>query len=194
MLRLDGGLDGEVLRLLTHQDCGSGHRKDNSKDDRRRDPEQAFRLGDFGAWSNRALHLRLRSGRQAGAVELRRHFGRFGPLPRFIVTACETGGASNAVPSSVLFGRTALAGSSAVNPGKPSSLPSFAPTGGAVRPVFDTKEGWLAIAAASWDRAGEATGGAAAAGLPATGVGACCGLPDGWVFPCVGSGGRCVAP
>ena len=91
LLRLDGGLDGEVLRLLTHQDCGSGHRKDNSKHDRRRDPEQALRLGDFGAWSNRALHLRVRSGRQAGAVELRRHFGRFGPLPRFIVTACDNG-------------------------------------------------------------------------------------------------------
>jgi hypothetical protein len=38
LLRLDGGLDGEVLRLLTHQDCGSRHRKDNSENDGRRDP------------------------------------------------------------------------------------------------------------------------------------------------------------
>ena len=91
LLRLDGGLDGEVLRLLAHQDCGPGHRKDNSKNDRRRDPEQAFRLGGFGARRNRALHLRLRSGRQAGTVELRRHFGRVGPLHRFIVTARDDG-------------------------------------------------------------------------------------------------------
>ena len=98
LLRLDGGLDGEVLRLLTHQDCGAGHRKDNSKDDRRGDPEQALRLGDFGAWSNRALHLRLRSGRQAGAVELRRHFGRLGPLPGFIATARDNGWRVERVP------------------------------------------------------------------------------------------------
>jgi hypothetical protein len=39
LLRFDGGLDGQVLRLLTHQDRGSGHRKDDSKDDRRGDPE-----------------------------------------------------------------------------------------------------------------------------------------------------------
>jgi hypothetical protein len=98
LLRLDRGLDGEVLRLLTHQDCGSGHRKDNSKDDRRRDPEQGFRLGDFDAWRNRALHLRLRSGSQAGAVELRRHFGRIGPLPRFIATARDNGWRVGRVP------------------------------------------------------------------------------------------------
>ncbi|HEV7480955.1 MAG TPA: hypothetical protein VGO05_11840, partial [Roseiarcus sp.] len=65
---------------------------------------------------------------------------------------------------------------------------------GAARPVLDTEEGWLAIAAASWDRAGEATVGAAAAGLPATGVGACCGVPAGWLLPGVGGGGRCAAP
>ena len=91
LLRLDGGLDGEILRLLTHQDCRSGHRKDNSKDDRRSDPEQGFRLGDFDAWRNRALHLRLRPGSQAGAVELRRHLGRVGPLPRVIATARDDG-------------------------------------------------------------------------------------------------------
>ncbi|HEY6735129.1 MAG TPA: hypothetical protein VI256_15300, partial [Roseiarcus sp.] len=88
----------------------------------------------------------------------------------------------------------ALAGSSAANPRKPSSLLPVVPTGGAVRPVLDTEEGWLAIAAASWDRAGEATVGADAAGLPATGVGACCGLPAGWVLPGIGGGGRCAAP
>jgi hypothetical protein len=91
LLRLDGGLDGEVLRLLTHQNRGSRHRKDNAKNDRGRDPEQGFRLGDIGARRDRALRLRLRSGRQAGAVELRSDFRRFGPLPRFIVTTRDNG-------------------------------------------------------------------------------------------------------
>ena len=98
MLRLDRGLDREVLRLLTHQDRGPGHRKDNSKDDRRPNPEQPFRLGAFGARSNGALHLRFRSGRQAGAVELRRHLGRVGPLPGFILTACDNGRSAGRVP------------------------------------------------------------------------------------------------
>jgi hypothetical protein len=86
LLRFDGGLDGEVLRLLTHQDRGSRHRKDNSKDDRRCDPEQGFRLGDIGARRDRALDLCLRSGRQAGAVELGRYFRRLGRLHRFVMT------------------------------------------------------------------------------------------------------------
>jgi hypothetical protein len=92
LLRLDGGLDGEVLRLLTHQDCGPGHGKDNSKDNRRRDPDQSFRLGDFGPRRDRALGFRLRSRRQTGTVELRRHFWRFGPLPRFIVASRDNRG------------------------------------------------------------------------------------------------------
>jgi hypothetical protein len=39
LLRLDRGLDGEILRLLTHQDRGCRYRENNSEDDRRPDPE-----------------------------------------------------------------------------------------------------------------------------------------------------------
>ena len=86
LLRFDGGLDGEVLRLLTHQDRGSRHREDNAKDDRGRDPEQGFRLGDIGARRDRAPDLRIRSGCQAGAVEPGRYSQRLGRLHRFVVT------------------------------------------------------------------------------------------------------------
>jgi len=44
LLRLDGRLDGEVLRLLPHEDCRSRHRKDNSENNSRGDPQQALGL------------------------------------------------------------------------------------------------------------------------------------------------------
>jgi hypothetical protein len=86
LLRLDGRLDGEVLRLLPHEDCSSRHRKDNSENDGRRDPQQALRLGDFGARRDGALNLRLGSGRHAGAVEFGRDFRGLGPLHGFVAT------------------------------------------------------------------------------------------------------------
>ena len=106
--------------------------------------------------------------------------------------AATTGGAPDPSGSSALFGRTALPGSNAATPGKASSLPPFVPTGGAARPVLDP-EG-VAIAAASWDRAGEAAVDGPAAGRPATGVGACGGLPSGWLRSGNGGAGRCAAP
>src|SRR5580704_15180895 len=145
--------------------------------------------GATGRWVS-ASGLDAKPGRSNSAATS----GASAHFPGSSSRVATTGGASDPLPSSVLFGRTTLAGSSAANPGKLSSLPPGAPTDGAIRPVLDAEEGWLAIAAASWDRAGEATAGPTAAGLPATGVGACSGLPAGWLPPCDGGGGRCAAP
>jgi hypothetical protein len=98
LLRLDRGLDREVLRLLTHQDRDSRHRENNAKDDRRCDPEQGLRLGDIGARRDRALDFRLRSGRQAGAVELGRDFRRLGRLHGFVVAAGDNSWGAERVP------------------------------------------------------------------------------------------------
>jgi hypothetical protein len=86
LLRLDGGLDGEVLRLLPHEDCRCRHRKDNSENDGRRNPQQALGFGDFGAWRDGALNFRLRSPAHAGAVEFGRDFWGLGPLHGFVAT------------------------------------------------------------------------------------------------------------
>jgi hypothetical protein len=98
LLRLDRGLDSEVLRLLTHQNCSASHSKDNSKDDRRGNPEQAFWLGDLGARRDRTLDLRLRSGREVGAVEFGGDFRRLGRLHGVVVAACDNSWRAERVP------------------------------------------------------------------------------------------------
>ena len=109
-------------------------------------------LGATGRWIS-ASGLDARPGRSNSAATSGASADCTGSSRR----VATTGGAPDSCASSALVGRTALPGSSAATPGKPSSLPPFAPTEGAARP-----EGGLAIAAASWDRAGEAAVDAAA--------------------------------
>jgi hypothetical protein len=71
---------------LPHEDCSSRHRKDNSENDGRSDPQQALRLGDFGAWRDGALNFRLRSRGHAGAIEFGRDFRGLAPLHGFVAT------------------------------------------------------------------------------------------------------------
>jgi hypothetical protein len=86
LLRLDGRLDREVLRLLAHQDRSSRHGKYNAKKDSRCNPQPWFRLGDVDPRRDRSLDLRIRPDSQAGAVHLGRHFGRVGGVRRFVAT------------------------------------------------------------------------------------------------------------
>jgi hypothetical protein len=78
LLRLDGSLDREILWLLTHQNCGARNSKDNAKNNGPSDPQQAFRLGDFGAGRDGALNLRFWSRNEGGAIEFGRNLRCFG--------------------------------------------------------------------------------------------------------------------
>jgi hypothetical protein len=98
LLRLDGLLDGQVLRLLTHQNCGARNGKDNSKDDCSGNPEQAFWLGDLSAWRDRTLDFYLRSGHEGGAVEFGSDFRRLVRLKRFVATARDNSWPAERVP------------------------------------------------------------------------------------------------
>ena len=82
--RFDGWLDRQVLGFLAHQDRSAGHRQDDAKANRRRDPEPWLRLAGVNAWRDRALAFQILPCARARAVELARHFRRRGRLHWFV--------------------------------------------------------------------------------------------------------------